>query len=209
MFILSTHVPKTGGSSFLKVLQRAFDRSLMIDHPNHPKANPMDYVDEIRDREIKALHGHGATIEKWECYLPPFDAVAWIRDPYTRVMSHFQYGLFRLESGKAGPQFVEILKAGDFEAYCKIQENEQSKYVPIERFDDFSFIGIVDKYKRCLDHFSSVFLGINNIAMPRENINPIQGQQAIYNLTPEQKALVKKYNEKDIELYARAKERWI
>jgi len=207
--ILSTHVPKTGGHSFLLILRDLFGRSIFIDHPNHPRPYPACCVDEIRNREIRVIHGHGARIDKWENYLPPFEAVAWVRNPYTRVISHYEYALYRFRFGKHNPTLTEVLKAKDFEEYCKVMPSHQCAFLPLERLNDYSFVGIVEDYQRCLDAFGDRFLGVRDLYMPVDNVNNTRGPNAKYELTHEQKASIEKYNEKDFELYARAKERWV
>lgn len=214
-FLLSTHIPKTGGISFRKVLYDLYGDTLLFDSPINPKRNLDQWRDNIVKNNICALHGHAATLTKWEEYIPPFIAVTWVRDPYTRVFSGWEFSLNMLKAG-VYPKYTmdtlglkSIIEDRDFGGFCKSLSNYQSRHVDTQQLERYDFVGIFEEYQACLDYFLENVLHEDAVVAPVENFNRERGPGAVYELTKDQKALIRKYNEKDFELYARAKERWI
>lgn len=95
--LVSVHVPKTGGTSFLKTLRDHFRESLVIDHDHIPgtKANMNEPV--MLPAHARAVHGHF----RGDRYLHFVDAfqVTFLRDPVEQVISNYYFWLTHPPSG--------------------------------------------------------------------------------------------------------------
>ena len=171
--LISLHLPKTGGNSFLQALQSAFGSSLRQDYSDMSRIQ--GYLtgeltaQEIAEPQIEAIehgtrciHGHFLPA-KYISIEDQFELqfVTWLRNPVDRLVSHYNFFRRSYEPATAGPLFRRIIEEDwSLEKFCFSDEyrNVYSKYLwhfPYERFD---FVGLIECYDEDLDFFSRRFL---------------------------------------------------
>ncbi|NOR87727.1 MAG: hypothetical protein GQ527_08975 [Bacteroidales bacterium] len=215
--IISTHLPKTAGSSFSSSLKGHFGESnFREDYGDWPINTPKtkrnyralrDYFfNQTKDYSgVECIHGHFLTLK----YLglrkkPNTQFVTWLRDPIQRMASHY-YFWKRTYHAEKSPilQRKMVEENWTLERFCLGNEvrNFYSSFLwgfPLKRFD---FIGITEHYKDDLAWFSKNILQAN-LETKNENINTIIGDQ--YQLSEKLKKEIEQWHSKDIQLYKEA-----
>jgi hypothetical protein len=216
--IVSVHIPKTAGSSFLHDLSQVFGARLLADHGDWPESTTPESVahNERRRAEMladaerigqryDAIHGHFVA-PKYAGVFPVTALVTMVRDPYQQTVSTYEYASRITESSHPGFRlFTEArMTLLDFiEAF----PNHQSLYFGGMSVDDFAMIGVTERYRQSVALFEAVF----GVTMPREearqNVNPNK-PGVEYEIAPEVRRAIERTRAEDIALYRRACERF-
>jgi len=141
--ILSIHTAKTGGHTLREILRQIFGyERVLVDHPDVGARNPEDFVGRINNGHFDVIHGHEALLHKWEKHVP-VRPVAWMRHPYTRLLSWYYY-MRRSSTIKGGTNPPDTLDNKIH--HIRTMPNEITRiWIPLDRFDDFEFIGLVEE----------------------------------------------------------------
>jgi hypothetical protein len=217
--LISVHLPKTAGSSFLRGLEQHFGERLVQDYGDRPinKGTVKRNFDAVqscvlntgsrsRFRNIDCIHGHFMPLKYRYLSTPtPKLSVVWVRDPVERLASHYQYWVERyhpIDSGKLHRRVVE--EKWSLERFCLGPEmkNVYSKFFwgfSLRRFD---FVGITEFYDSEIERFSQQIL---NAPLDKVwvNANPNRfGQRYIDDLDFRRK--IQAHHSADVALYKEA-----
>ena len=201
--LISVHMPKTAGSSFLASIRQHYGPRLLLDYGDRP-INRSGLVRNSHAALAGVWHGLGASrFEGFECihghFMPlkysllrprsELRFVTWLRDPVERLASLHRRVVeeqWSLERFCLGPELRNT--------YCK--------FLWSFHLDRFAFVGITEHYDDELAWFSQEILG-RPVEVHRDNVNP-QRDQDRYITDPELRARIEQYHERDMRLYRRA-----
>ncbi len=187
--VISVHIPKTGGTSFRRILEDTFKGGILEDYDWLKRPEVLDGAtlegrdDEIRKalKGVKCIHGHFAAqkylrLREIEGIRPIF--ITWLRDPVERAVSAYYFlranpSDQRIEDMPPWEQSAKTMAADEFLTKTKYGSNRQTaqlRNVPIESFD---FIGCTEAYDASIEVFAHLFRpGRPLPAIPVERKNP-------------------------------------
>lgn len=217
--IVSVHIPKTAGTTLQVDLRHVFGGRLLYDyddwvevemtpetirHNEHRRAEVLANAKAIAE-QYDAVHGHFVA-NKYLGIFPVTALFTIVRDPYQHAVSTFEFASRIPDSTHPGflsfkEQRMTLL---DFiEAF----PNHQSRYFGGLSPDDFTLIGLTERYEQSV----ALIEAICGIPMPRasvrQNVNPAK-QSPAYEIDPDVRRAVNRFRQEDIELYRVACERF-
>jgi hypothetical protein len=213
--LISLHLPKTAGSSFLTALKEIYGSSLLSDFADLPintpafKRNKDALLKCILNgiqppNEFECIHGHFLPLKYLLCRDAKF--VTWMRDPVERLASHYFYWLRNYNPQNAPPLHKKVIEENwSLEHFCLCPElkNLYHQFLwgfPVKRFD---FVGITEFYESETEYFSRQFLGGVELNVHRNNINSAM-KATTYIEDKRLRDKVIQHHSKDISLYERA-----
>ncbi|MGB0748028.1 MAG: hypothetical protein ACPGO3_04735 [Magnetospiraceae bacterium] len=214
MKLISVHVPKTGGASFLSLLESTYGDRLLRDYTDKPMA------EGTVPRVFRALKGSVTApqaVQSYDCVHGHFLPVKyrrvknasfaiWFRDPVERLVSRYYYWNRKFEPDN--PQFRKYIKHKDIslEDFVRIPHyhNIYDKYLFGMRLSDFDFVGITENYAASLACFKKVYGIEADTALTLGNINPHRGGDS-YDLPPGLRDELRAANAKDYRIFDQAK----
>jgi hypothetical protein len=212
--IISVHLPKTGGTAFVKALRKCAEEVFYLDYGleqlaptalfRRGKLTTASFESIIGDLELfpgrSVIHGHFAA-KKYSDLFPNAVYVTWLRDPVERVASHYFYwqrshipGDHRWEQFTAQKMSLEEFAALDF------VRNVYSRWfspLDVERFD---FIGITEEYGRSLELFRRLICPEIKFHAKAKNFNPNR-RGNFYWLDRELRSKILELNDRDAYIY--------
>lgn len=184
-------MPKCGGSSFKELLDKKYPGSVIEDndYPIH-KSFPERTSEADRGRRwVEFAHKYLFRYSRTECihghflpykynYLYDLEGnifVTWLRDPIERIGSHYYF--WKRTYSPWNPKRLHkkmIQEDWSLEEFAFSEEirNIYSTFLwnfPVERFH---FIGVTEFYEEDLTYFGKKYLNIEDVAIPRKNVNP-------------------------------------
>jgi hypothetical protein len=212
--IISIHIPKTGGTTFVDMLRNCAEEVLYLDYEyegpspsalfrrGEPLAMPFESI--VSDLESlpgrSVIHGHFPA-EKYISKFPNAVYVTWLRDPVERVVSNYLYwqrsdvtGDRRWEGVIAQKLSLEQFAESDF-----ARDLQRAFLYPLA-VEDFDFIGITEEYDRSLELFRRLFCPGISFRSTMLNRNPDR-QGEFYELEPELRKKILNLNEHDAHTY--------
>ena len=216
--MISLHIPKTGGQSFMRVLESLTPHGFIPDYENRPispdavlrrikqfrtdMARMALVTEQLRDREGPVIvHGHFIS-GKYRSVFPGAQFLTWLREPVERVCSHYAYWA-RFRKLKTGEGHAKMLTLEEFAAQ-ENRQNIQSRFLAHTRLDGFDFLGITDQFERSLRLFAA-WSATELVETPSMNRYVNSGG---YSLSPEIRSRIEAFNSLDMDLYARGLERF-
>ncbi|MEM1144998.1 MAG: hypothetical protein AAGI88_20625 [Pseudomonadota bacterium] len=186
--LVSLHLPKTAGTSFLALLEAHYGATLLRDYADRPLNRPpwqrclRAVAGSVRHAfpraklsDIECVHGHFMPLKyRYLSGSERLQFVAWFRDPVERLASHYHYwqrSYNPLDAGRLHRRVIE--ERWDLERFCLGAElqNTYSKFLwgfPLSRFD---FVGITEHYASDVRGFASEFLKQPEPTVASENVN--------------------------------------
>jgi hypothetical protein len=211
--IISVHIPKTAGKSFLAVLRDEFGEGRIcedwhagprieggvsvlgawVEDFNKQRRRIYNYQ---RRRRFDCIHGH-FTASTYAFLDGPM--VAWVRDPVERVVSHHAFfKRFEDQSNRLMLAVRDGMPLLDFAAQPRMRDL-QSRYLDVP-LDRFAFIGRTEHFDEDLPRAAAA-LGFDTRGVPRDNTNPDKKGDR-YELEPGVRARLEELNRADRELHA-------
>jgi len=217
--LISLHMPKTAGSSFLLTLKTQFGEGLRKDYSDMSRIQQYLAGDlsphEVIGREIvdfdtspppTCIHGHFLPAKflsgPSKCEMK---FITWLRDPVERLFSHYYYFMRSFDPRTAGPLFRKIVEEKwSLETFCfsKEYKNFYSKYLWNFTYDRFDFVGLTEFYEDDLRHFSRRFLKSKAKAYKVNCAG--ESKIARYHIDPGFRREVENFHSVDVALYNRA-----
>ncbi len=202
------HIPKTAGTSFRLGASNYFGpKHELKDYGEDVKAtSPLvkQYIYELNDYEtfrkevdtqnIKFVTGHFPSGK----YLPYFDTgtfVTFVRDPVQRIVSEYKHAV-RMNG------FDDSLKSFSRRSH---QMNRQWKFLKEVGIENMAFVGLTEQYERSIAAINAMFN--TNIPILEKNVSK-QQVDVFHPVDPEDADLIMALNSADMEIYAKAKERF-
>jgi hypothetical protein len=208
--IISIHIPKTGGTSFVDVLRACAQEVFYLDYGmgalaptalfrrGKPITAPVESVisdlDSFSGRSV--IHGHFPARE-YVGRFPNAVYVTWLRDPVERVASNYFYWQRTDIPGDPLWERVTAQKMS-LEQFAQLDFARDVQFrwlspLGVERFD---FVGITEEYDRSLELFRRLFCPEIQFDPTVHNCNPNR-QGKFYDLDPKLRAKILKLNERD------------
>ncbi len=217
--LISVHLPKTAGSSFLTAIEQHYGARLIQDYGDRPINKPtfrrnydavqgclLNMGSRSRFRHIDCIHGHFMPLK----YLllkagTKKQFVVWMRDPVERLASHYLYWIRNynpIDAGRLHRKVVE--EKWTLERFCLGPEmrNVYSKFFwgfPLRRFN---FVGITEFYDSEIEYFSEHVIGAKVESM-RVNVNPNPVQNS-YIDDPDFRLQIQAHHAADVAMYEQA-----
>lgn len=205
--IVSLHIPKTGGTSFAAVLQRAFPGQVAyLYKPYHPRTHPLlrergktlepTVLARLEADGVRVLHGHGA-LSLYAEAAPDLGRVwTWLRDPVERVISSYFYQSSRSERAGSRPEMRDRVVGRSLADYARMPANRnlQSRILGPIQVDSLGFVGITEMFDESL-----ALLGLSRDRTKMRNINNRRPE-----VSEADRELIAHLNQADIALYAQA-----
>jgi hypothetical protein len=171
--IISVHIPKTAGTSFLKALEDG----LGIDHVNRDYGNRAGRLnadalisdaeafnrhDREKDNEgIRCIHGHFPPQKYRHLIDQGWMPITWMREPAAHLSSSYRHILRTANTFEYKPDtigYVTLREALDFKDFAlhPMTRNFMQRF-----FCDslpYAFVGITERYREDLGYFSQKIL---------------------------------------------------
>lgn len=217
-------MPKSGGTSFMNLLETHFDDAFLPDYDfpihdspkkRHRKVKRKQLWNRASDKlfhkfqQVECIHGHFLPF-KYEDFYQSGDHtfVTWFRDPVERLASHYYYWKEYHDKMEVQPLLKKFLKEEwtlrDF-AFSEEVRNIYSLFLwnfPVERFD---FIGVTEFYDEDLTYFAENYLMLSDVSIPRENVNEKSAEKRIKD--PGLIREIREFHARDYRLYEYALEK--
>lgn len=215
MDLISVHIAKTAGMSFLRILHAIYgQQGILEDYRGKPyelcqyhSSATNALIDELPS-SIKVIHGHFSSV-KYAKFFPSTKFIVWIRNPVSRLISHYHY-LFAKHNIE--DTLHQKIREGqmtfmDF-ARQSIMINHMTKsYVPLELFDRFFFVGIMEYFPHDLRRLAKS-LAWPTFEVPRENSAKAKNYES-FSLSAAEMEELYFLNKDDFKLYNMALEKRI
>lgn len=194
--IVSCHIPRAAGTTFLGILQQLFVVDVQDFQP----------IREVAPG-VNCIHGHFPS-NKYNHIYPQAKKVTWIREPIDRLISN--YTLDKQAVWPTDNLHILRLRAGevDFLEYASWAPNGLCSYL-VEPVEAYSFIGVVEYWDICLERFFRRFAQGRSVDYIEYNVLARPFQKEIReSLGAKDLKQLRKQNERDYQLYERIKKRW-
>jgi hypothetical protein len=217
--LISVHLPKTAGSSFLAALECHFGERLLedfADRPLHTSAFRRNfhavqaYLRNALPRSdleaVECIHGHFLPLKYVSLQTASSKKyVVWMRDPIERQASHYFYWIRNYNPRRAGQLHRRVVEEEwSLERFCLGPEmrNIYSKFLWGFSLSRFDFIGITEFYETEIEQFSRQIMGVS-LENQWKNANP-QGVRHVHVDDPELRQKIEAYHHADMMLYQQA-----
>jgi len=217
--LISVHLPKTAGSSFLVAIDAHFGGRLLRDYGDRPinkstlRRNYQATLRCLRNalprpdlQQYECVHGHFMPI-KYQFLRTPLQKhfVTWMRDPIERLASHYFYWIQNYNPHDAGYLHRRVVEEKwSLERFCLGPEmrNTYSKFFWRFPLHKFQFIGLTEFYAQDLEQFSAEFLNAP-LEIYHENVNR-RGEQRSYIEAGGLRRKLEAHHDADMTLYRQA-----
>ena len=213
--IISIHIPKTGGTTFVDVLRKCAEEVLYLDYSQEgglgstalfrrgkrlkaPFDSVVDDLASLQGRSV--IHGHFAP-KKYSGRFPDAVYVTWLRDPVERVVSHYFYWQRSYLPGDARWEQVVAQKMS-LEQFAQLDftRDVYSRWFSPLGVERFAFVGIMEEYDRSLELFRRLICPDIQLDTTLRNQNPNRGGN-FYDLGPELRRKILELNQRDAYVY--------
>jgi hypothetical protein len=211
--LISVHVPKTGGISFMDLLRAGYGDRLLLDYEDRPMTHSAfaRFTRSLRHWPANArrLHGydcvHGHFLPLKYLWFRQASFAIWLRDPVEAAVSRYFFLKRYLKSDD--PQFRKYIKRRDLSLEDFVQlphfHNLYAKYLVGIRLSRFDFIGITERYGESVEVFQRMFLPHVEHRPTQKNTNPDKTGKT-YDVSAELRREIASLNWKDQAIYERA-----
>lgn len=216
--LVSVHLPKTAGVSFLAALRQGVPSGVQRDYEDAPINTPVAERIAVAFRSgvsniardfsgIRCIHGHFLPVK----YLPlatihgNVEFVTWMRHPVDRVVSHYRYWMRNYNPATSQPFHRRVVEEGwALEKFCLSTEmrNLYGQFLFAFPLENFHFIGITEHYDEDLADFSRRYFGAD-LAAERLNTAPTEVAAKV---DPGLLRDIEHHHSSDMVLYSRALE---
>jgi hypothetical protein len=217
--LISIHLPKTAGSSFVQSLSDHFANRLHVDYDDAPlntdrwRRNASAALQSLRFGgrhlvDVDCIHGHFLPIKyRLTGFTRAVRFVTWMRDPVERVASHYHFWRQTYEPRSALPLHRRVVEEDwSFERFFSSPEmrNVYAQFLWGCPMSHLQFIGITEHYEEDFLYFSRVYL---NATMPPHHLRANSARTGIrYVNDCRLRAEIEKMHKCDMMMYRRALE---
>lgn len=234
LMIISVHVPKTAGTTFMHYLQKSFPGGVLGDYgedtqvsylfdscfddlagANKPGQSQLSLVSEgilkcrraVVEKGIQVIHGHFG-ITKYLGVFPDATYVVWLRHPLERTLSEYYHHKRFADS----PYWAIYDRELTFEQWMAIDWHVNLQHrLTNGDLSKFHFVGISEEFDESLSEFSRLVGVAENGAdlhISPVNINPEKEIHRNYEVGNETRERFIELNQLDMALYGDAVDRF-
>jgi len=205
---ISVHVPKTAGTTFLKILSSTYGKQFKSDYLDIMNLNSVILHGDKPSNKIPSgakkysvIMGHFRA-SKYLYLGRPY--IAWVRNPIDRAISHYYFWKHLWKIGRKrnwDNKLSELFESGwTVVDFSKMFSNQMSYFLDCD-LNNFKFIGISENFDSELNRFEKIF-GIS-IKHPSKKLNVNSDKNPVTNNIRKE---IAKYHERDLALYNKALE---
>ena len=208
-YLISTHMPKAGGTSFKKFLVDNYKDKVYLDYDRKDFTQTLIQKEKKLSNKIKntineknIYHGHFCT-EKYNIFESDRRNyfITWLRNPLDRLISHYYY-THQTYNPKNPNLFHKIVIEQNWSLmdFCLsiYVKNIYFQYLGNFNIDRLNFIGIFEYYNEDFNYLTKNILNLSNITLP--NINKTTKNKSVeFNKIQINK--IKEFHSKDYDLY--------
>lgn len=196
--IISQHIPKTAGTSLLKMLKNSYGDRL-LQHNENPEYT---YQTSFKDlsQKFDVVHGHIDLHRAEHLLYNRTFFFSFLRDPVQRVLSSYCFHS-RPEANNELAKHVRDsqMTVREF-ADMPSQRNLQHNMLRIIGRENVDFFGFVEDFAASTQRLSSV-LGLAPFSDTYSNVNPEKSVQDSYDTDADLNAFIFERNQLDQDLY--------
>jgi Sulfotransferase family len=202
--LISVHIPKTAGMTFLYVLYQVYSLDLVLwDHPSGVKYEPTSSTPLHK----RVIHGHFMT-HKYDGFFPNAIRITWVREPIVRLISHYLH-IKNRPLDKNNPVHMEVVEKNlSLLQFAEIpdMQNFMSSYTAGRQLTDYYFVGVQEFFNEDLFALKKMLnWGEFTVTINNNNPNTYYNQKLQeYLADTELINQLKFLNSKDVELYEAA-----
>jgi hypothetical protein len=217
--LISVHIPKTAGTSFLTAIESYYGERLLRDYSDMPinRGGVDRNLHAVRlclsntlfsplDNNTACIHGHFLPMKyRYLRTKSQKRFIVWMRDPVERIFSHYYYWVRNYNPADAGNLHRRVVEEEwSLERFCLSNEmrNIYSKFFWCFPIRHFGFIGITEYYDTEIEYLSREILNIP-IDELKVNTNPHK-IGADHRGVESFRARVESFHRADIQLYQQA-----
>lgn len=208
--LISIHIPKTAGRSFLAILNSVYGSSIIAhyerkNYADLPIAPVTRFKSQLND-SIKVIHGHFKFMDVSEIKdHHSSKVITWLRDPVERVISNYGFFMKRISLAPDDTE-LQARKNESLLDYARLEEskNRMSKFTEGLDINQFFFIGLTENFDSDI-HELGRKLSWKFFNVPRLNDNG-EFKSALPTVSTETRKIIEDLNGEDIELYRRVVE---
>ena len=214
--LISVHIPKCAGTSFLKILGTQYGTGLLLDYDEVPLDPECLFQKDFTAWEttqkralardftnVQAIHGH-FWAGKYDEVLPGAPKITWLREPVRRVVSHYYYW-------KTKPSLPNSLHRLFVEKQCSLAEFIEfpimqnaytNTFLRGHVLNDFAFVGVCEFFAEDMQRLQRQ-LGWSEVTLPQENRTEHPEYSALQ-VDPALEHRIRQLNAADMDLYRTA-----
>ncbi len=203
--LISLHIPKTAGRSFLTILNSVYDPAIIAHYENKnytdKTISPITQFKSQLNNTVKVIHGHFKFKEIADLKIhPSTKIITWLRDPVERVISNYSFFKKRISLAPEDKE-LQLRKNESILDYAKMEEskNRMSKFMDGLDINEFFYIGITENFDIDI-HELSRKLNWKQFTVPRINDNA-EFKSALPSISSETRKILAELNSVDMELY--------
>ena len=216
--LISVHMPKAGGTTFLSLFESIYGDSLLRDYDDKilskstffQRKNSLISMSKNRCKisdyaKFNCIHGHFMPL-KYR-FFDSRDAffLTWLRHPVQRLMSHYHYWSrepLNEEAGMLRRRFVK--ERWSLRRFCLAEELRDiySRILwgfPLKRFD---FVGITEFFQEDVAFFTKQMFG-RVLEVNASNLNPDQ-KENMYSVDKILQREIEHFHKRDMAIYREA-----
>ncbi len=208
--LVSIHIPKTAGRSFLVILGSIYDNTNLsnFDRKNYPDKSipPVEQFASQLNDSIKVVHGHFKFNEISNLNnFKNAKIITWVRDPVDRVISNYFFFKKRISLEIYNSDLQKRKNESVIEyASLDASRNRMHRFLDGLDINSIFFIGLTEYFDIDLN-FLAKKLNWGPIEIPRINDNS-EFKSGLPTVTQEERKIISDLNKIDIELYRKALE---
>ncbi|MFK7831540.1 MAG: hypothetical protein AB8B57_17335 [Congregibacter sp.] len=186
--LVSLHLPKTAGTSFLSVLEQEYGERLCRDYDDRPlNQSPrrrctaalgcavQNVVLPSRFDQVDCIHGHFLPLKyRLLAWRRSVRFITWLRDPVERLASHYHYWLRTYNPTESGQLHRKVIEERwDIERFCLSAELQNTYYRFFWRFPPrrFDFLGITEHFESDVAILAERYFSAPFVNVPKQNVN--------------------------------------
>jgi hypothetical protein len=187
------HVPKTAGTTFIKLLDRIYVGRTARDYKSK-SGNKDNYIDEKPWKDCDIIYGHFSS-DKYKHLERP--QISIVRDPVERIISEYFY-----KPNKAR----DIKEYLDNKTKFAVDEvkNLNVIYDYIIDVNRFAFIGLTERFDESMDKFEEW----SGVKVPKKFVSSKVNTKVKTPISAEDRDYISKVCKKDYEIYNKILNQW-
>jgi hypothetical protein len=215
--IISVHLPKTAGTSFMRSFKAQFGSAFRLDNYDLPINTPpyernkaalkesVNIAENWKEQDVRCIHGHFLPL-KYLLLGVKYDVkfITWMRNPVERILSHYHFWKNCYHRDLAPSLHRKVVEENwSLEKFCFSNElrNVYGQFLWGFPFEKFDFIGITEFFDEDLRCLSEGFLD-NDLVVYKELVS--ERDCIRYQISNSLRRQIEAFHDLDMYLYRKA-----